>query len=90
MERLARFRADPQKLRILIRRTVNGKSLLVRIVDRTTQHIYVAQHSSGASPRDIKAHVYQALAHARDLGVPGIDLDLQWSYPHPFPAQGST
>lgn len=67
-----RFRADPRKVRIGIRRLPCGWR--AEIAGR-----FVATHK--LSP--VRALV-RALRLAQQSGLEGIDLGMQWSYPHPW------
>jgi hypothetical protein len=75
LRRLARFRADPSKVRVAIRR--EGTEWLVIIATRSDDRL-VARH--GRSP--IKTLV-RTLRAAADMDMPGIDLAMSWAYDHP-------
>ncbi len=72
---LARFRADPRKIRVSIRRT--GKNWLATITERSSGKcvIYLA-----ARPRQA---VRMALRLAMNADLDGIDLGMGWAYEHP-------
>ncbi len=73
---LARFRADPAKVRVGVRRTEQG--WYVRVISRSDGR----QHSAvDTGPR--KALV-RALRAAEAAGLPGIDLGMGWAYEHPW------
>ena len=75
MSNLARFRADPSKVRVAIRKWGNG--WFVRICSRTNPTC-----AATATSNDPKAAINRALYLAESL-VEGIDID-GWTYQHPM------
>lgn len=75
---LRRFRADPSRIRVGIMRYGEGPQRWVAMV---------TQKQTGAKTLgfsdDPERAVEIALGHARANRFDGIDLDMQWSYPHP-------
>lgn len=72
---LARFRADPSKVRVSVRRIEHG--WLASVLDRATQR------GAWASDDTPEGAVTSALLSAACDGTPGIDLDMGRTYPHP-------
>lgn len=77
--RLARFRVDPSRLRVSIRRQPDGE-WEVCIATRADDAL-VAR--GGNTPRKALA---RALRAADEEGLPGVDLHMQWAYEHPWGA----
>lgn len=75
VETLTRFRADPSRVRVSIRRIHVGWLATVR--NRAVRLRTLQWHS------DPTRAVMKALARAARAGVGGIDLEFQWAYPHP-------
>ncbi len=80
---LARFRADPKKVRCSIRHK-NGKWVATVAGDTATRHTVVCT-TSRKHPDDA---MMKSLYKAMDAGMSGIDLDMGWAYEHPFGAEG--
>lgn len=80
-EKLARFRADPNRVRVGIRREGDKwrATVGVRGLDSVGDEVSVT-----AVDRPEKV-ITAALRLARNHGIKGIDLDMQWTYPHPWP-----
>ena len=74
-EYLARFRADPAKIRIGVRRT--GDVWTATIARRDTFEYAVAVGRTA-----VRALVL-AFQHAEAVGLKGIDRWMQWAYDHP-------
>lgn len=73
---LARFRADPRKIRIGLR--FHGVVWVVSISVRGESRDRVVRVSESA-----RKALVRALTAAAELEVPGIDVGMQWSYDHP-------
>lgn len=73
---LARFRADPSKVRVSVRH--NGSSFLVtvRTIAKPSEFLFVRRDT-------YEEAMTEALKSAEDL-FPGIDPDMQWTYEHPW------
>lgn len=84
---LARFRADPTMLRVGVRLLMKGprKGKWFAIVQERHKRPGVrgrmAAWAFGTSP---KKALVTALRAAKTGQLIGLDLDLQWAYPHPF------
>ena len=77
MKELARFRADPSKVRVSVRRSSDGL-FMVKIAERADdKRLVVGAHLV------VRSAVYRALLLAQAAGLDGVDLDLAWTYPHP-------
>ncbi len=76
MDNLTRFRANPNVLKVSIRKTDNGWS--ARIMRRDESGIYYGYHST-----DPRRAVLKVLHIAHRMGMAGIDLQMQWAYIHP-------
>lgn len=80
---LARFRADPRRVRIGVRRSNGGwvgggdRAWDVTITSRGSGMVVTRRDRS-----PLKALV-KALRCAEESGMPGIDLGMQWAYNHP-------
>jgi hypothetical protein len=74
--KLARFRADPSKVRVSVRPI--GEAFRVNVTSRTTGT--VAQ----ATDKYIEVAIHAALLDAESIGIKGIDLELRWAYEHPM------
>lgn len=80
---LARFRADPEKVRVSIRR--DGDVWIAAIESRVcgaSAATYVGQH------RFAYRAVVLALLAAERAELPGVDLSMGWTYEHPWGAVG--
>jgi hypothetical protein len=75
---LVRWRADPAKVRVSIRRSAAEGIWSVCVAERATGANVVGW---GSSPSDL---IDRMLRRAFQQSFDGIDLGLQWSYPHPF------
>jgi len=73
---LTRFRADPRKVRVSIRR--NGSNWVASVSNKTTYGPRFEAIATG--PR--KALV-KALLLADAGGLEGVDLSMGWAYEHP-------
>lgn len=74
MSRLARFRADPDKVRVAVRR--RGRHWLATVTSRSDED--ECYEVVAANPAEA---VFDALADARH--VPGVDIGMLWAYVHP-------
>jgi hypothetical protein len=83
---LARFRADPAKVRVTVRRTVTPL-LHVRYVV-TIVETGSGFRVSGSHPVPRSA-ILRALLAAEAAGIEGIDLAMGSTYPHPHRTGGS-
>lgn len=77
VKRLARFRLDPSKLRISVR--PEGERWLATIKSREGDIVCIQVRDAKA-----RAAVRRALRRADELGIEGVDLGMQWAYPHPW------
>jgi len=73
---LARFRADPRKVRVAIRRV--GREWVVWISSRATPTRGCEGRATG--PRKALA---KALLAADAANLDGVDLSMGWAYEHP-------
>jgi len=71
-----RFRADPEKVRVSIRRQSAG--WLATVSSRVTGHFW------SSLDKDPEKAVFRALKNADGADLAGIDLDMQWAYDHPW------
>ena len=76
--KLCRFRANPYKVRVGIRRV--GHAWWMVTISSKTDARDILIESVGTGPR--KALV-QALRLAEKHGLDGIDLGMEWAYDHP-------
>ena len=73
---LARFRADPRKVRVSIR----------RIDDAWVAHFATRDGGvsvEGRHKRSPSRAVARALLAANRIDMPGVDLGMEWAYDHP-------
>jgi hypothetical protein len=79
---LARFRADPRRVRVAVRRF--GSCYLAMVRDRSCAYArsYEAAHVSA------ERAVILALEHAARSALSGVDLGMQWAYEHPWGSTG--
>lgn len=76
---LARFRADPKRIRVSLGRTPSGRWVAtVATRDVAARMVCFGQ---GDTPQHA---VWTALQEADAAGMPGVDLGLQWAYEHPW------
>lgn len=73
---LARFRVDPERVRVGIRQS--GRTYIVTVESRIHSGVYVTSRSL-----DPRRAVRNALAKA-EACIPGIDIGMQWVYDHPY------
>lgn len=76
---LARFRADPKRVRIGVRWTAAGWLARIRAVGSDDVVAYVI-----GDAMDARLAVEMALGLAAKAHMPGLDLDMQWVYDHPW------
>ncbi len=69
-----RWRADPKKIRVSIKR--DGEAWSVTVKERATG---LGIYSSSMDP-ERAVEIALSSAHYFD----GVDLDMQWAYEHPF------
>lgn len=74
---MPRFRADPEKVRVSIRRSYICANYFARVKSLETGKGIVCYDD------DPEAAVNNALISAKKAGVEGIDLLMEWSYDHP-------
>lgn len=74
---MARFRADPARVSISVRRFTD-RFWRVLIQSRVTGHVCA---TTATGPRKALARALR-MAESSNL-VPGIDLDMQWAFEHP-------
>lgn len=80
---LARFRADPRRVRISVCWLFDSRLWRVTIAERSgAGQLYTARHF------DPEQAVQRALAHAVHHDLDGVDLSMGWAYEHPFGAVG--
>lgn len=77
--RLVRFRADPEKVRVSIRRSYSGDAWIAGIGPRGQDPVVRRIHKSPLKAMQLALNA----AHLRR--VPGMDVGMQWAYEHPFP-----
>lgn len=77
---LARFRADPRRVRIGVRR--HGDLWYVRI-GRLSTVTFGWIFSVERMHRSPTRALVLALRAAEALQIPGVDLGMQWAYEHP-------
>jgi hypothetical protein len=77
---MARFRANPNKVRVSIRHKDGGWLAIISPRDRLCV-TWAAWHVS-----PVRAMV-KALRLAERANLDGIDLDMQWAYDHPMAIQ---
>jgi hypothetical protein len=77
-KRYARFRADPQKLRVSIRDYVGAWRVAIVPRDGSGTGVW----AWGTSPKKALA---AALQKAERANMPGLNLSLSWAHEHPFP-----
>lgn len=73
---LARFRADPKKVRCSIRPCKRGW--------RATVVLREGGSSYSSEGKDAQKAMMRALKRADDAGIKGIDLFMEWTYTHPM------
>lgn len=81
-QKLVRWRADPKKIRVTVRRqeVIEGIDIYcVKLFCKTTGRILAAAWDS--VPRNA---IMRALRFANRNDVSGIDLHMQWAYEHPW------
>jgi hypothetical protein len=81
---LARFRADPGKVRVAIRR--EGSVWLATVSSLVTSSKCGIRRFVAYATGQRKALV-RALRMAEAAGLEGVDLDMSWTYEHPQHAQ---
>lgn len=74
---LARFRADPRLVSVSIRHC-QPDSWVVTVSDRNSDKSVQLIDENPVNA------VMRALARANGI-IPGVDIDLQWAYEHPYP-----
>ena len=77
-DHLARFRANPSKVRVSVRPNKGQYSAYV------AGFIKDMHYSCKATDNDPEKAVADALRHAEDAGMSGIDLGMGNAYPHPM------
>lgn len=80
VERYARFRADPAKVRVALRK--EGDFWCATVSSRPRLRIADKVHT--ASARSPQCAINDALHKASFAKLPGIDLDMDWAYTHPW------
>ncbi len=78
--RLARFRVDPERVRVAIR--PHGDLWYATIARRSDPGTVAVERMHRSPSRALAL----ALRHADNLDLPGVDLHMQWAYEHPWPA----
>lgn len=80
---LARFRADPRRVRISVCWLFDSRLWRVTIAERSgAGRVVDGRHV------DPEQAVLRALAHAVRQVFDGVDLSMGWAYEHPFGAAG--
>ncbi len=80
--RLCRFRADPYKVRVGVRRSMSGYLATVSKAAQKVGVVYVAFDAEAA------VAIFKALQRAEDDHLEGIDLELESTYLHPMARGG--
>lgn len=75
---LVRFRADPSKVRVSVRR--DGSRYRATVTSLLSDSCF---WSTNSDPRLAVSHAIEA---ANACNMRGIDLGMQWAYPHPMMA----
>lgn len=75
-EHLARFRADPSRIRVAVRKVGDEWAVSIETRGRSKRRVR-AQH------RSPKRALVIALRKAEALGFDGMDLEMGWAYRHP-------
>lgn len=75
--KLVRWRADPKQIKVSIMK-LSDDSWGVKVYSLKDNR------SAIASDTDPKVAVLTALTEACKAKFPGIDLDMAWTYPHPW------
>ena len=78
---LARFRADPSKVRVSVRR--DGDRISLCIQSRAEPLCGVDVTNVSFNPSDIESKMDRLLGRA-DGYVEGVDVGMQWAYQHPM------
>lgn len=73
--RLARFRADPERVRIAIQPSGGGWSICIEPRGGGVRMLHWCRGPVHISD--------ELLEQARDAGIAGIDVYMAWAYPHP-------
>lgn len=79
MKKLARFRADPSRVRVAIRRS--GETWTVSVSERGAEEGDPVHRATARSP---SVATLRALGSALACGMQGIDLGMDWAYDHPM------
>lgn len=80
---LARFRADPSKVRVSIRRMPNGW-WRATVEERDVGQNAIELPFTGMHKLSPVRAVVRALLAADRAQLPGIDLGMGWAYEHPY------
>lgn len=80
--KLARFRADPKKVRVAVRKMEDGFICTIGPRVRDDEH-----PKRWAFGRTARSAIFRALHDAERQGMPGIDMSMGWAYEHPFKRQ---
>lgn len=78
---LARFRADPKKVRVSLRPNRGGWDIYIQSIGESTDDPYV-EHAPSAA--EVPRHMMHALMWCYGAKMPGIDPYMDWAYEHPF------
>lgn len=79
--KLSRFRVDPKKVRVSIRRSgQHGWTVKIRTRDRNARVLGMAK----ARGHDLERVIDIALLRAERLGIDGIDRSMEWAYFNPW------
>jgi len=81
--RLARFRADPERVRVAVRRC--GSEWMASVSTRNGGQGAIEYVAFGVLA---EVAVMAALGMADDYSLDGVDFDMNWTYDHPW-AQGN-
>jgi hypothetical protein len=81
---LTRFRADPRKVSVSIRRV--GNTYLATVRSLTSM---VVEDCITATDPNPSAAIFEALEKAQGE-IEGVDLGMEWAYPHPWPTKRRT
>lgn len=89
MRRLVRFRADPRRVRVAVRR--DGDEWVATVSPRLGVPVLTAAHlrrSWSARSRSPLKALAKALRAADDAQLGGMDLSMGWAYEHPHWSPG--
>ncbi len=80
MNTLARFKADPEKVRVSIQPQKNGKLYSIMISSRLDYNNYIQE--CDIHPANVIETIDSMLERVKNT-IPGIDVGMEWAYDHP-------